>query len=148
MVDPFGQAGRLREIIVGVGALSASAFFGYFGVRGAWLFFHGARTAPADPLAASIGIATCLWSAYVGARLLGRFHASKPLLPHFVLLLASAGAFGMAAWLIANGSDSDQSAGILIQTVVAFSAVGIGGLVLGWRRLRSNHRAKLPNATL
>jgi hypothetical protein len=147
MIDPFGQAGRLREILLGVGALLASAFFGYFGVRGTWLFFHGDRTAPADPLAASIGIVTCLWAGYVAVRLLLRFHPDRPLLPNVILVPASVGAFGMAAWMLAN-ADSTQSYAVLVQTVVALAAVGAAGLALWWRRIRLRQRAKLPNEEL
>ena len=148
LAHPFGPAGRFREVLVGSVALIAAAGFGYFGASGAWMYLHGSRAAPADPRAAAIGIATCIWITYVGVRLLRGGHREQPLLPNAVLLTASVASLLAGIWFVFTAIHLAESWPEVAQTFVAFVAAGGAGLVLWWRRIRSRRREMLPNEEL
>ena len=132
--DYLESPGRGFELAFGIGLLAPAAFFGYYGITGAWAYFHGSRAAPSDPLACGIGLALAVWLAYLSGRLISGRHRESPLLPNLILLLAGLGSIAGAIWAFVLFRD--ESLREQMRIVEVFGTAGIGGLTLLWHRLR------------
>ena len=132
----FQDAGRLVEVLVGLLVLAVALLMGYFGVRGAIMYLHGSRAAPADPVAMVIGLAVGVGGGFTGLRLLVGWREDEALLPTVFLLVAGLGAIAGGIWgetvhrqLRGSSNDGPDSSYL-------FALVGVLGVVLAWQRWR------------
>ena len=135
----FRDTGRVLEVVVGLIVLAVALPLGYFGARGAVMFLRGSRAAPADPLAAAVGIVAGLGGGFVGLRLLLGWHDEQALLPNALLFLAGIGAIGGAIWIAIIDRELHGSSTELRYSLL-FAVVGIIAVVLAWRRWRGARR--------
>ena len=132
----FKPAGRFTEIYGGLMVLGASALLGYFGLRGALMYFHGFRAAPADPFACAIGLAAGIGGGYVGLRLVFGWSEDRALLPSVFLLCGGVTALVGAVWFIFLNMSLRGSIANDLTIGYLFGLVGVGALLLWWRRTR------------
>ena len=139
MVDYFRRTNRFDELLFSALFLAMAAFMGFFGVRGALLYLGGSRSAPADPVAWSIGIGAALGLIYLALRLLLRWRGDGPLLPDGLLLVCGLAALAGAAWFA--GMEHDLTGSYFHDTRTTFFCAGggVGALVLWWRRVRGGN---------
>ncbi len=132
----FQDTGRLVELLVGVIVLAVALPLGFFGVRGAIMHLHGSTAAPADHVAAAVGIVAGLGGGYVGLRLLVGWHEDEALLPAFFLFLAGVGAIAGGIWFAILSRGMHASDPTDSRFPYLFAVVGVGGILLAWRRWR------------
>ena len=136
MVDYFRRTNRFDEILFSALFLAMAAFMGFFGIRGAILYLGGSRSAPADPVAWSIGIGAALGLVYLALRLLLRWHGDGPLLPDSVLLVCGLAALAGAVWLASLEHELTGSYFRDTRATFACAGGGVGALILWWRRIK------------
>jgi hypothetical protein len=134
------RTNRFDEILFAVAFLALAGFLGYFGLRGASLYFQGSRAAPADPIASAIGITASVALLYLALRLIFHWHGDGPLLPTPVLLICGLGAIGGAIWFAVLEHQLSGSFTGDLQTSLASAGAGVGALALWWRRVRDAQR--------
>jgi hypothetical protein len=134
--DLLKPANRFQEIYAGIFVLAAALLLGYFGVRGAIMYLHGSRAAPADPVACGIGLLAGFGGGYAGVRLLLGWHGDQALLPTVFLFVGGAAALVGGLWFILINRALHGSILQDAQIGYWFGLIGITALVLGWRRVR------------
>jgi len=130
----FKPAGRFAEVYGGLMVLGASGLLGYFGVHGTLMYFHGSRTAPADPFACAIGLAAGIGGGYVGLRLVFGWREDRALLPNIFLLVGGVTALVGAVWFVFLNASLRGSIGADLTISYLFGLVGVAALLLWWRR--------------
>ena len=134
----FRRTDRIDAVVF----LAAAAFLGFFGVRGLLLFVRGSRSAPADPLAFSIGIGSAVVLVYLTWRLWRRVGVNDQLLPTALLLLGSIVCLAGMVWMMSLNRYLYGSLFAEPEPVLLAGTVGVVGLLLWWRRItnRPNDR--------
>ena len=130
------NADRFQQVYAGIFVLAAGLLLGYFGIRGAIMYLHGSRAAPADPVACAIGILAGFTGGYFGLRLLVGWHDESALLPTAFLFVGGAAAIAGGIWFITINRSLHAPLTDDLRTGYWFGAVGIGAITLGWRRMR------------
>jgi hypothetical protein len=138
MREYFKPAGRPAEIYGGLIVLGTAALLGYFGVRGTIMHLHGSRAAPADPIACAIGIAAGIGGGYIGLRLVLGWREDRALLPTAFLFLSGVAALASAVWFILLNASLHGSTSADLGISYMFGLVGVGALLLWWRRTHGN----------
>lgn len=134
--DLLKPASRFQEIYAGIAVLGTALLLGYFGVRGAIMYLHGSRAAPADPVACAIGILAGFVGGYLGVRMLFGWRENRSLVPTLFLFVAGLGAVAGAIWFISI--DRSLHGSVLEQAQLGywFGLIGLTAIILGWRRWR------------
>jgi len=134
--DLLKPASRSQEIHAGIWVLGVALVLGYFGARGAIMYLHGSRAAPADPVACAIGILAGFVGSYLGVRMLFGWHEERALVPTLFLLVGGVSALAGAIWFITINRALHGS--ILEDAWLGyyFGLVGLTAIILWWRRAR------------
>jgi hypothetical protein len=125
------------ELSVGALLFSASSLGLYASLRGLWLYARGSREAFADPAICLLILVAAPWGLGVARRLFRGSRPGEALLPSRELLIGSILALGGAAWILISHLGTAQM-------VLGFGALGLGGLVLWWRRRSQDRPAQIP----
>ncbi len=107
-------------------------------VRTTAILLHGYHSAPADPLAGTIGVLGGAWAGTIGLRFLLAPDSPRPVMSQPLLFLTSLGALAGTVWFWTFTDAPD----FRLKLTLEFGGAGILGLVLWWSRRKGRSQLR------